>query len=280
LQEKKDFLPPPFRAILKALLDQTGRGPILQVNKASGDDTHEAMTPLMWAASEGREDLVADLLNAGADATSTAIVGGKCALELACERGHETLVTRMVQVGARHIMGNVALQARCLFSAIQQGNDRLFVKLRDGFGFAMQGARNTLGETHLVAAIRCKAHAIVCKCIEERGDAVDTCITLDEPHPVYALKELSALIAATLNQQFSIMTLLLEGERPAANVNLALPASGNTALSLAVERGLVDAVRFLVTYNANPIITRTDGETPVSLAVAMGNVTMLEVLLL
>jgi ankyrin repeat protein len=57
----------------------------VNVNQACDDNT-----PLMWAAKMGRSNIVAILLNAGADASIQ--VDGKTALDLARENGNEIAI--------------------------------------------------------------------------------------------------------------------------------------------------------------------------------------------
>jgi len=113
---------------------------------------------LLWAAEEGHDQVVAELIKAGADVNSRSAAGGPCALSLAAQNGHLQVVHMLVEAGAdvdaRAIQGWTPLMKAAYF-----GHDEIAQYLIEA-GAELR-IRDANGQTAIDHARQADNHQIV-----------------------------------------------------------------------------------------------------------------------
>jgi uncharacterized protein len=86
---------------------------LLASGAAVDAEERDGRTALVWAAERGNEEMVASLLDRGADVNHVVRSNGATALHVAAQKGHEVTVALLVARGARVDLattgGNTAL---------------------------------------------------------------------------------------------------------------------------------------------------------------------------
>lgn len=205
----------------------------------------DGYTPLMWAAQNGRLDVVEFLIGAGA---LIQVDGAR--------RGHES----------------------CLFLAAEQGHFNVVeVLLKKGANF--NWARDD-GETPLIAALKRNPDAeVAALLLAYVATAHHEAVANNDPNEAALLLACahrttrdgrSALHYAVQNGHREIVASLLESAQP-ADVNRAERGDGNTPLMYAVERGDLPVVELLLQAGASLAPIRKDGSTLLLLAAGHGH---------
>ncbi|XP_064398567.1 ankyrin repeat and SAM domain-containing protein 6-like [Halichondria panicea] len=267
----------------------------------------EGSTPLIYAAANGREEIVRLLLDKKTIASNKLeyntdvkycdqqnIYGWTALMQAACY-GHMNVVISLIQRGA-----NVNIQntwgASALVGASQGGFYGVVHKLLNVGAEAnpdiSTGGMATL--TPLMAATQC-GHVEIVQELLRRGADVGTCLKGTQ---------WTALMLAALNNQLPVMELLLQhgADKKATDIN------GQTAADLAAALGHTDMVRLLTGKKPKEcsegeffdkvksgdiervrVVLETqkqlansrdkDGATPLMLAANRGNIKMVELLL-
>ncbi|KAF7155865.1 hypothetical protein CNMCM5623_008745 [Aspergillus felis] len=218
-------------------------------------------TPLSWAAENGHEAMVKQLLDKGAD-IDTRDKNGQTPLLLAAANGYEAAVKQLLEKGAdpdsrTYDYGFTPLYLATLgkYEAVvkqllEQGADP---DLEDGYG-----------QTPLLAAAHNGYEALV-KLLLEKG--ADPDLKDDDGQ--------TALILAAENGYEAVVKLLLEkGADPDLKDN-----DGQTALILAAENGYEAVVKLLLDKGADIDTKDLDGQAPLSCAARNGHEAVVKQLL-
>jgi ankyrin repeat protein len=267
--------------VVRVLLHHMGAQALQQT-----DD--KGRTALHWAALWGHGEIVALLLEQGAQANGRD-ASGETPIMLACKEGHLAVVEMLL----RHVGGQ----------ALQQTDDKGRTALHwaslCGHGEVVafllgQGAeimsRDTLGRNPLMYGCS-KGHLGVVRMLLEHmgGGAVQetdhhgrTVLhwAANEGHEEVAALLIGMGAQANSRDAFSKTPLMVACEKGHMGVVRMLTqhmggeglkekhANGRTVLHWAVEKGYHEAVRFLLVAGADPTITDNGGRTPRALAEA------------
>lgn len=103
---------------------------------------------LLWAAQEGRNEVVAELIQAGADVNSRSAAGGPNALALAAQNGHLQVVQTLIEAGAN--VNEPAMQGWTpLMKAAFFGHDEIVQSLLEvGAEIRVQDTRGRTAADH------------------------------------------------------------------------------------------------------------------------------------
>ncbi|KAL7794854.1 hypothetical protein V8C43DRAFT_321631 [Trichoderma afarasin] len=130
-------------------------------------DTVHTRTPLLWAATEGQDDVVKLLIEKGADVTANEY--GRTSLLWASKQGYEAIVKLLLEAGAdTEITDNSNGQTPLLW-ATKQGNEAV-VKLLLLHGAKTEARDATFGQTPLMWAAENGYDAIASLLLESGAD--------------------------------------------------------------------------------------------------------------
>ena len=188
-------------------------------------------TALMWAAAEGKSELITTLVAAGAD-LNLASQGGATALMLAARNGHAAAVDALTAAGAT------------VGSKRADGHDALFIAATNG---------------HVAAASRLIAAGADAKTEDAEGTSV---LHLAARAGNAELVKLVLAKGAAVNAK-TRKPVKVPGGGAAFRF---LSKTGSTPLTEAAEGGHTDAVRALLDAGADPNIAGDDGTTPLIFA--------------
>jgi ankyrin repeat protein len=214
----------------------------------------DGRTPLILAAREARGlKAIVELIAAGADVNKTA-KDGYTALMGASMRGHSdisaTLLANKADPNAASSDGRSALHRAAMRGRVEIVQQLLKagaqIEIRAGDGDTPLGSAVYFGQAYAVAQL-IKAGA--------------------DPDGPARSGETPLMLAVRGNHPGILEALLSYG----ANANAEVDEDGRTALLLAAERGLEDAVHLLVTAGAKVNHRARDGRTALSAAEAIGD---------
>jgi len=155
-------------------LDTATLGEVNQVD-------HNGNTPLAWAASEGRTDVLQLLIDSGADVNQQNFQG-ETPLYLASSRGHARMCELLIASGADASLETI--EGSCAVHAAAAGGHQETIRVLATYGAYMNAADHE-GETPLFYAIREGHRAVVeflvnvCKVpVTQRNDDMETPLEL------------------------------------------------------------------------------------------------------
>ncbi|KAH0847329.1 hypothetical protein AYO21_03759 [Fonsecaea monophora] len=250
----------------------------------------ERRTPLSFAAAGGYIDAVRVLIERNAD-PNLSDQKGKTPLMWAAENGHDPVVELLIEKGA-FLKAQDTLRCSVLFWAAKGGNSAVLELLSD----VDKEHRNSLGQTALWWAIMHRqidaakhlltsganpnvtdtdGRSLVLWAVST-GYLVGAQLLLErgaDPNLKDRKQQIALLVAAANDDIDLIKLLLLHGADPDME-----DADGYTSLSLAVKKGLTNAVAVLCEVSQLNRVDRS-GRTPLLLAVMNGNETVATCLL-
>ncbi len=209
------------------------------------------MTPLMWAAQNGEDEIVELLLESGADPDARG-PSGLTALMRAAYNDHPEIAADLIKHGAELEERSVSAATALAFAAGRGSVASLEVlaKAEADLNTGEKDARTPLwlaaqrGDVNVVRALL-KAGADL-KAPDRYGR--------------------SALMSAAAEGHVDVMKLLVKA---GADVK-ARTREGDTALGFAAGQGRVDAVRFLLEMHADPNARLVNGASALMIAAAKG----------
>ncbi len=237
--------------------------------------------PLLEAITAGRADIVALLLQSGANPngiSSGGIVPGHL-IPLHCSvRSEKPAILSMLLAAGANVEGRDAAGNTALIIAASAGSDDMVLALLAG-GASVSSADNR--EWTALTAARQKSHLHIEQILLEHG-AVDPVI-IDEERQVGQIDLTltvegqagwTPLMYAAWRGDFDAVTQILQ-TRPDVH---ATDKDGHTALSRAAWRGHVEIVRILVAAGSDPNSRQDNGFTPLLWATQYGHLDVIRVL--
>ena len=208
------------------------------------------MLPLHWAAMQGNEEVVRQLLGSGV-AVNVADKAGNQAIHFAAEQGHEKVVQILLDAGAKVNAENFAGE-QPIHRAASPNNEKM-VRLLVRAGAKMDAPiKNGLLPLHLASAYGAK---VVVSEMLDLGAKVDGMVYKSQ-----------AIHYAAAGGHHEVVQLLIDR---GASVD-ALNFAGRTALHEATdarsESGAEDVVKVLLAAGATPGVKDTQGNRPIDLA--------------
>ena len=221
-------------------------------------ETKPEQTALIWAASEGHAEVVAELIQAGADFQTT-LSSGFTPLLFAVRNGHTKVAKTLVQAGVdvnkriepgpdwrhRGYGGRLRPGASTLHVAVENGHFELGAYLLD-FG-ADPNAADPIGYTALHAIAGARTVAL--------GDA--------NPPPERTGNMTSLEFVRKLAAHGANLNARMKGP---GLINLGIAVLGPTAFLAAAQTADVDFMKTLSDLGADPFLTDEDNSTALMLA--------------
>ncbi len=210
----------------------------------------QGITPLMAASAHGQAPVVRALIQAGATVGARAQgVNGWDALEFAAERGNPSVVTLLVQHGAK-VNAADRLGHTPLMIAVAHGNLRAALALiKAGANIHTKSLSSHLG---IVALAVSRNHPKMIPMLISHGAKVDQ---------RYALRRTPLILAASKGFLACVQALLKAG----ANVN-AQDDNGYTPLEAAASDGQLKVAKVIIRAGANVNLADHYGMTPLDYA--------------
>ena len=208
---------------------------------------NNGQTALMWAAENGRTEIVNVLIKkGGVDMVDVPDKLGITAIMYAAEKGHTETVNVLVRIGSADVNNVSKYGKTALILAAQNGHTDTVKLLLELGATATINHGNDDGNTALILAAE-KGHTSTVKLLLDYGATVDMLNDKDE----------TALIIAAREGHTEIVKLLLDKR---ADVNSKNDIR-NTALIYAASRGHTEIVKLLLDKGANISIRNRDGKT-------------------
>ena len=214
------------------------------VDALAWDGRYAGLDPMGAAAMNGHADVLKTLSERGAELNSV-LANGLSPLHLAASSGHVDAAASLIALGASFSSTDDSGETP-VHAAARHGSDEIIALLADSG--ANLNLRNARGSSPLHAAAE-----------NGHSDAVDVLLYLGAFAGGLDATGAAPLWVASNAGYLDVIWLLLDD--PSVDVN-ASTSDGSTALHAAAEGGHLDAVQFLVKYNASTLAHDALGCTP------------------
>lgn len=259
-------------AAVRRLLDEK-----VDVNAAQGDGT----TALHWAAYTGQTAIAELLLARGADVRATTRLGSLTPLMMAAKNGHAEIVARLLDAGADAGAPNANGTTPLMLAAAAGKADAVTLLLDRGADVNAKDAAH--GQTALIFAAASGRLDAVRALVARGADAnvatrVSPIVTMGDRYKaltdgkgtreitsegrgsdVRAMGGMTALMFAAREGHLDVVRTLVEA---GADVNKVNDADGVSVLTLAIVNGRFDIARHLLDKGADPRRVSKTGLSP------------------
>lgn len=253
-------------------VDTVGLQAIKALIAAGAKLQREDRAILFWPVSQGKADIVALLLDMGADPTGWPNEERDTSLspvETAAQRGHQAIVELLVAHGASRPNEREAVQLRFLYAATFDTTDLLDELLKKGATVNGQG-RN--GEVALVNAMEyiliseCTAYAKILYLLHAGADPnMSGKGTLGTAPPLHSAVYYTSFLFKSAHDPGCSKMILSDLIRKGAHVS-SRDSDGRTPLHIAAKRNHLFAAQLLLEAGAKVIPGDKTGKTPLDFA--------------